>query len=318
MPSLTKSVPTNPASYLDRCRCPACHAPLSPCLDRFQCSQCAAVYPVSFGRPVLLRTDNALFDSAAYAQPPARIPIKPIRRLIPDPSVNLSNKRMITKLTTTLPRQSSILVVGGGRQREWLDPILNIGNHHVLYSDIDVRAAVDLFADGHDLPFNDGSFDAVITTAVLEHVIYPERVAAEITRVVRCGGLLYSELPFMQQVHEGAYDFTRYTMSGHRRLFANFMALDIGLVAGPGTVVAWSLENLILAFCRGERARAIGKALARLCFAWLKYLDYWLIHNPAALDGASCTYLYGERVLATLSDAAVIDQYVGAQNIRHT
>jgi hypothetical protein len=26
----------------------------------------------------------------------------------------------------------------------------------------------------------------------------------------------------MQQVHEGAYDFTRYTLSGHRRLFNGF------------------------------------------------------------------------------------------------
>ena len=28
--------------------------------------------------------------------------------------------------------------------------------------------------------------------------------------------LIYSEIPFMQQIHMGKNDFTRYTASGHR------------------------------------------------------------------------------------------------------
>ena len=35
-------------------------------------------------------------------------------------------------------------------------------------------------------------------------------------------GIVYAETPFMQQVHEGAYDFTRYTVLGHRYLFKKF------------------------------------------------------------------------------------------------
>jgi ubiquinone/menaquinone biosynthesis C-methylase UbiE len=77
-----------------------------------------------------------------------------------------------------------------------------------VFTDIDVRADIDVFCDGHEVPFRDGVYDAVMTSAVLEHVLYPERVASEISRVLKIGGVLYSELPFMQQVHEGAYDFT--------------------------------------------------------------------------------------------------------------
>lgn len=318
MPQDNNPPATDPGAYLGRCRCPACHAPLIAAAEQVNCAQCGAAYPISFGRPVLLRADNALFDIAAYDQPPSHVPAGLARRLIPDPSVNLASRRIIAKLVEILPQQSMILVVGGGRQRGWLDPMLAKGRHKALYSDIDVRAAIDLFADGHDLPFNDASFDAVITTAVLEHVIYPERVAAEIARVVRPGGLLYSELPFMQQVHEGAYDFTRYTMSGHRRLFNDFKAIDAGMVAGPGTVLAWSLENIIVAFCRGKRMRTIGKASARIAFAWFKYLDYALRNSPAALDGASCTYLFGERISSRISDREIVETYVGGQNLRHT
>lgn len=187
----------------------------------------------------------------------------------------------------------------------------------MIYSDVDVRATVDLFCDGHDLPFPDGTFDAVITTAVLEHVLYPERVAAEIARVVRIGGLLYSELPFMQQVHEGAYDFTRFTLSGHRRLFNRFEEIEAGMVAGPGTTLSWALENFVLAFVRGRRMRMIAKAAARIGFSWLKHFDRLLKNRPEAMDGASCTYLLGRRIEDRVSDIAIIRSYVGSKPLTH-
>ena len=74
-----------------------------------------------------------------------------------------------------------------------------------------------VLGDAHDLPFVDAAFDAAVIQAVLEHVVDPQRVVAELHRVLREDGVLYSEVPFMQQVHEGAYDFTRYTDLGHRR-----------------------------------------------------------------------------------------------------
>ena len=107
----------------------------------------------------------------------------------------------------------------------------------------DAKGMVDLFCDAHELPFLDETFDGVIASAVLEHVVYPERVAAEIHRVLARRGLIYSEIPFLQQVHEGAYDFTRYTLSGHRRLLNHFEEFSSGVVAGPGTTLAWAIEH---------------------------------------------------------------------------
>jgi ubiquinone/menaquinone biosynthesis C-methylase UbiE len=68
-------------------------------------------------------------------------------------------------------------------------------------------------ADGHQLPIADGSVDGVWIQAVLEHVLDPSIVVQEIHRVLTPGGVVYAETPFMQPVHEGAYDFTRFSLS---------------------------------------------------------------------------------------------------------
>jgi uncharacterized protein YbaR (Trm112 family) len=288
------------------------------------CEDCGTQYPISFGRPVMLRPDNDVFCINDYRN--AKVPdLKEIgdsiwTSLIPKASINLSSERVLSILSVLLESipHATIVVVGGGNQRKWLDKRLGISDSlDIIYTDIDVGADVDIFCDGHDLPFVDGSIDAVITTAVLEHVLYPERVAAEITRVLKVGGLLYSELPFMQQVHEGAYDFARYTMSGHRRLFNHFSEIDAGMVAGPATAFVWALENLALAFVSRPTLRKLAKIVVRLGFGWIKYLDYLLESHPEAMDGASCTYFMGSKASVRIPDSEIITRYVGAKALRH-
>lgn len=309
-------------------RCPECRSGSLSQADTPQilgCERCGQQFPVVHGRPVLLRHDNDLFCIDDYRNAPPLAPARKSRggiaRLIPGPSVNLASERVLGQLRERLSglALAKVLVVGGGRQRSWLDEWLKPGESlQLVYSDIDIGADVDLFCDGHDLPFVDGCFDAVVTTAVLEHVLYPERVAAEIQRVLKPGGLLYSELPFMQQVHEGAYDFTRYTLSGHRRLFNCIAEIDSGIVAGPGTALVWALENFFLAFVSHPLLRKSTKTVVRLLFFWLKYFDHFLAHKPQAMDGASCTYIFGCKIDGHISDAEIITRYVGAKHLRHT
>lgn len=306
-------------------QCPQCNNPSLQLVTEAQeirCSSCGASFPIVHDRPVLLRQDNLVFTIKDYqlAATPST-PSSGLKRFIPTPSVNVASNRVLDRLKSILTPSgpATVLVVGGGRQRSWLDQRLGAGTHlKLIYSDIDVGADVDLFCDGHDLPFVDGCVDAVITTAVLEHVLYPERVAAEIYRVLKTGGLLYSELPFMQQVHEGAYDFTRFTLSGHRRLFNGFTEIETGMVAGPATALVWAIENLALAFVRRPVFRTLTKAAIRVVFSWLKWLDYLLVNRPEAMDGASCTYFLGSKTTERVSDLEIINRYVGAKHLRHS
>ena len=274
-------------------------------------------------RPVLLRSDNTVFPLDAYRKPYDK-KTKRLREwianLIPDPSINLSRERVLASLGELLASKErvKILVIGSGNQRLLLENMIGIrADLQMVCSDVDVDADVDLFCDGHDLPFVVDSFDVVVTTVVLEHVMYPERVAAEIYRVLKLGGLLYSEMPFMQHVHKGAYDFTRYSLSGHRRLFNGFEEIESGMVAGPATTLVWSIENFFLAFTSNSKLRLVIKVFIRLGFAWIKYLDLFLEKRPEAMDGASCTYFFGSKSKERVKDDDIIARYIGAKHLSH-
>ncbi len=77
---------------------------------------------------------------------------------------------------------------------------------------------VDVWCDGHHLPFADASFDTVLSIEVLEHVPDPDRMLAEVRRVLRPGGALLVTVPFAVAQHALPYDFWRYTPQGLRAM----------------------------------------------------------------------------------------------------
>jgi SAM-dependent methyltransferase len=91
------------------------------------------------------------------------------------------------------------------------------------------------------IPVEDGSFDVVICNAVLEHVLDPEAVVAELSRVLRPGGTLYLCVPFMQPEHLDPTDSQRYAAPGLRALCERH-GLDVGEVSAVHpveTTLAW-------------------------------------------------------------------------------
>jgi SAM-dependent methyltransferase len=302
-------------------RCPECRASaLRPDDNALTCTACGTLFPMVDGKPVMMRADNAMFPRAEYVrnQTSPASPSGALRRLVPSRSVNLEYRRLLRAFADALQEMggSLILVVGAGSQRRWLDPLLAYAQLQFVYSAVDTRATVDLHCDASDLPFRDGVFDGVIASAVLEHVADPQHVVAEMRRVLKPRGLIYSEIPFLQQVHEGAYDFTRFTLSGHRRLLNGFEELQGGVVAGPGTTLAWALEHFVISFSPSTLRRPI-RVLSRLVFGWVKYFDYLLGQSRAAADGASCTFLLGRKSPVSRTDVDIIERYSGLSDIRH-
>lgn len=94
---------------------------------------------------------------------------------------------------------------------------------------------IDVFSPLHEIPFDDGHFDAIICNAVLEHVENPHEVVAEFHRVLRPGGVLYLCVPFMQPEHLDPTDFQRYTSDGLATL-ARDHGFDVREVTGVHSV----------------------------------------------------------------------------------
>jgi SAM-dependent methyltransferase len=174
----------------------------------------------------------------------------------------------------------------------------------------------DLLCDAHDLPFKNGSVDAVVVQTVLEHVADPYRCVAEIHRVLGPEGIVYSEIPFMQQVHERGYDFTRFTHVGQRRLFRNFAELESGTVVGPGTALAWSWRYFLASFARSPSGARMLFSIGHLTGTLLAQTDRLLGQRPAALDAALCICFFGKKSDRSPTDRDVVAGHRGPQ--RHS
>jgi SAM-dependent methyltransferase len=222
---------------------------------------------------------------------------------------NLVAARNIQKLLELLPGDAPLLlVIGGGTVGNGVEAIYGDARVRLVAFDIYASPLTQLIADAHQIPLADGSVDAVLIQAVLEHVLDPGRVVAEIHRVLRPAGLVYAETPFLQPVHAGPYDFGRFTASGHRWLFRAFEELSAGAVAGPGTQLLTSADHVVRGLVRSELA---GK-LARAALWWLRLLDR-LIPDAYATDDASAYYFLGRRAEQDLSPHAIVGYYRGAQ-----
>ncbi|WP_299147666.1 class I SAM-dependent methyltransferase [uncultured Tateyamaria sp.] len=232
-----------------------------------------------------------------------------LKRLVsPIKESTLENTQAFMRALKATNPEPVVLVIGGGTVGQGMDALYEDPAIKLVALDIYPSPEIHFVADAHNIPIQNGAFDGVVVQAVLEHVLRPEVVVAEIWRVLKPGGLVYAETPFMQQVHEGPYDFTRFTESGHRYLFRQFDRVTSGSSGGPGTQMIWSIDYLF----RGLfRSRKVG-SIAKLAFFWLRYLDH-LIPEEYAVDGASGVFFLGKKAAHTITAKDIIAQYRGAQ-----
>lgn len=86
-------------------------------------------------------------------------------------------------------------------------------------ADLSTARGAQLQVDIRHMPeIVDGSYDAVLCGSVLEHVDDYRSALAEITRILKPGGILLLGLPFRQALHLEPHDYWRFTEHGIRYL----------------------------------------------------------------------------------------------------
>lgn len=129
----------------------------------------------------------------------------------------------------------------------------------------------DVFGDAQQLPFLSESIDHVLLLDVLEHIPEPDRCIEEIFRILKQGGTLTIQVPFMYPIHDAPLDFHRWTRFGLQRAAAR-----AGFSVSSELAIGHPLETAAL-----NSNIAMSKTI----------LNWIAARNPLALLGVALPFL---------------------------
>lgn len=117
------------------------------------------------------------------------------------------SSELFSAVASSLVAGASLLDLGCG-PRDQQPAAAHYGVHYV---GIDyTSSAADLLADAHALPFQDGTFDLVLSYAVMEHLYNPFLAASEIARVLRPGGIFFGTVSQGEPFHDSFFHHTAF------------------------------------------------------------------------------------------------------------
>jgi|SaaInlStandDraft_4_1057021.scaffolds.fasta_scaffold01508_4 SAM-dependent methyltransferase len=115
--------------------------------------------------------------------------------------------------------------------------VLDIGSKSIksgYYKKIKIKEGTNItFTDLHegegvvkldvekDFPFEDSTFDCVISFHLFEHVFNYQNSVEEIQRILKPGGKFIIAVPFMHKFHADPDDFYRFTSSAIKRIWSS-------------------------------------------------------------------------------------------------
>jgi SAM-dependent methyltransferase len=159
--------------------------------------------------------------------------------------------RRFDELVAAMPADGRAMDCGGG-DRCYGDP-------RVINLEMTDYPTVDVVGSVLDLPFEDDTFDVILSQAVLEHVPDPQRAVDEMARVLKPGGTLLVEAAFMQPGHLWPHHFFNVTINGMRYLARNLNIVTLEAFNDLDFTVPWMIRAAGLGDGLAER---VGRLLA--------------------------------------------------------
>jgi SAM-dependent methyltransferase len=176
--------------------------------------------------------------------------------------------------------------------------ILNIGSKNVRLGrdsvnlDVVPGPGVDVVGDAHELDrhFSEKSFDTVVLSAVLQYCEKPQRVIQQSYYVLKPGGMLLLDAPFLQPYCFDGLDLWRFSEDGLRKLCARYFEI---IELKPSIATAPALA-LIIQHAASTKKNRIAAAL----LAWAAtVLVYPLRYVPSSNSATAGAFLLVGRKL---------------------
>lgn len=117
------------------------------------------------------------------------------------------------------------------------------------------------YYDGGAFPFQEGAFDWLFSTEVLEHIYDTVPFLAECHRVLRPGGGLLLTVPFQARYHYIPIDFWRFTPAALDRRFSEAGFVDIRILPRGNDITVAAHKSLSVIYrwlSAGGFARILG------------------------------------------------------------
>jgi SAM-dependent methyltransferase len=203
---------------------------------------------------------------------------------LPNPSV--VPRPQLPKTLAMLPPGAKVADVGAGGRRITPD---------VTAVDAFPGPGVDVVGDIHALPIPDDTFDCVVSTGTFEHIRAPWVAVKELHRILKPGGLVYIDVPFMQAYHKDPVDYWRFTLDGLRLLCQDFDELDSGTYIGPTCGLIWVVREYANSLSSNRVLSNLLLIPVALVTAPFRYLDYLLIRGKRSHHVASAVYFRGRK-----------------------
>jgi SAM-dependent methyltransferase len=275
-PHLQKSNTTKLEKITPYLCCPQCHSELEGSETKLSCSLCHSDFPINQ-------------QSCNFLTSELREKFKVI------PTDNVSANAYDATAIDIINRKHTGLVLdcGAGYRTQSYDNVIN-------YEIVDY-SSTDIVGVGEKLPFKTATFDAIFSFAVLEHVVDPFLCAREILRVLKPGGTLYCQVPFLQPFHGYPNHFYNMTSQGLFQLFSPHIDVDELAVVPSGQPIA-ALTWLLSAYTQGLpediRNKFLNMTVEDLLSPGNNPLtaDHVLELNEKTKDEiSSCNYLLGTK-----------------------
>jgi SAM-dependent methyltransferase/uncharacterized protein YbaR (Trm112 family) len=271
--------------------CPKCKVTVSGQHNGYICPNCMTSFDIVNDTPIMLMPKERDAIRGLQEKKISFESLNTVQKIKknltpPKPTLNIANR--VIQIINNLPPNAAILEIGSGVRR--LGP-------QVINVEIDLFPNVDIVATGDAIPFLENTFDLVICQAVLEHVQNPADFVRDMLFVLKPGGQLYAEIPFLQGYHADPHDYQRYTISGIEYLFKQTEKIESGVAVGPSSVLAWILREYVNLLTPRFLYRPIAFATSWATFP-LKYLDRIVAKNPNAHRIAGGLYYWGRKPLS--------------------
>jgi SAM-dependent methyltransferase len=128
--------------------------------------------------------------------------------------------------------------------------------------------------------------------AVLEHLHTPEVAISEAFRVLKPGGFLYLEVPFLQGFHADPHDYFRFTQVGLKSILKdNGLIILTDVSSGPFSALNWIIRDLFSNISPFVRLNLGIRFVLSWVFFPMKYFDFF-VKKTKASNRLACEYYY--------------------------